>query len=111
MDLNIHHPPQGMPTDEKKAREALNRTRAWACVWIWDKLIGSFTGKDPLEVGIDAVALRGEDWSQISQWNLPGQDQMISGMVVLMKSLYKHRGKIYTDPGAHMGLNTVSQIT
>jgi hypothetical protein len=107
MDLNIHHPPQVIPTDEKKAREALNRTRAWTTCWIWDRVFGSFSGRDPLELGHDWIKARGEEWYRASQWNIPGNDPMISAMVVSHKCLYKHRSKIYTDPSAHMGLNLV----
>jgi hypothetical protein len=109
MDLNLHHPPHVLPPDEKKAREALNRTRAWATCWMWDRVFGSFTGKDPLELGVDVMKLRGEEWFRSSQWNIAGSDVMVSAMIAVLKSMYSNRARIYTDPSAHMGLNLVSR--
>jgi hypothetical protein len=110
MDLNIHHPPKDLPADEKKAREALNRTRAWTACWIWDRVLGSFTGKDPLGVAIDALSMRGDEWYHCSPFNIAESDPMVSAMIVCQKVLYLHRGKIYTDPSSHMGLNLVSYV-
>jgi hypothetical protein len=107
MDLNLHHPPQVIPSEEKKAREALNRTRAGIACWTWDRVFNSFTGKDPTELGVDSVKLRGEEWFRVSQWNVLDGDATTSAMIAVLKCMYKHRQKIYTDPSAYMGLNLV----
>jgi hypothetical protein len=107
MDLGLHLCPPTLAPEEKRAREALARTRAWIVCWISDRLHGSFTGSGVAQLPVDAVAARGDSWYQSSPYNVSG-DAVLSAMVPLMTCLYNHRAKIYTDVTQHMGFNKVS---